>query len=350
MIVIARRVVEGRELVVLHPCDYIGRQTQAKFVEVVFVRRESEFIVVRQTVEANILQHTGSAAVIETVGKRILGAYTSPCGFGKVLVVAVDRNTVFIALQTVFQNVFRYFAEVQIQVAAVVVRILGVQEGTHKPELHVLDVRLLEVGVVHLAHNAAPATFRLQQVAFVIDIFGVEVIGAALVGIVRQVQCLYVVGFAIAEFAVGEYLARFHLANIRIGQLLQIALYISGGHRRISRCKQTVDIVPVEQCSVFAVVYVVVERSLGEERILAAVVGSRSKEPRIRIAQVYAGLGSLKVVDVRRAAVGARLLLVRHQPCVFGNKAQARWLGGVDSGNLVQKVGQPHKFAIVGQI
>ena len=36
--------------------------------------------------------------------------------------------------------------------------------------------------------------------------------------------------------------------------------------------------------------------------------------------------------------------------CIFGGKAQPRGSGGVDSGNLIEQIGKPHKFLVVAQV
>ena len=90
----------------------------------------------------------------------------------------------------------------------------GIDEGVHKPELHILDIGLLEVGGLQLPHHAAPLAGGVRQRA-VGGQAGRQVVGAALFGVVGQVQhrqraCGTVVGRLVA---VRVELADVHLAD-----------------------------------------------------------------------------------------------------------------------------------------
>ncbi len=58
VVVVAGRVIERREYVVLHPFDGGGRQFGPEFVEVFAIGRECEFVGIRKSVETYILHCT----------------------------------------------------------------------------------------------------------------------------------------------------------------------------------------------------------------------------------------------------------------------------------------------------
>ena len=82
------------------------------------------------------------------------------------------------------QDVLRYISEVDVQVATAPSRrcaLVGIR--IHEPELHVLDVRRLEVRLVDLAHNACPAPTRIADLPIGSEARCIEVVRAQLLGI-----------------------------------------------------------------------------------------------------------------------------------------------------------------------
>ena len=63
----------------------------------------------------------------------------------------------------------------------------GIDEGVEQPELHILNVSLLEVGGFESAHHATPLLLGIAQGTIAVVVEG-QVIGAALLRIVRQVE------------------------------------------------------------------------------------------------------------------------------------------------------------------
>ena len=82
------------------------------------------------------------------------------------------------------QDVLRDISEVDVQVATAPCRrrtLVGIR--IHEPELHVLDVRCLEVRLVDLAHNACPAPTGITDLPIGCEARGIEVVRAQLLGI-----------------------------------------------------------------------------------------------------------------------------------------------------------------------
>ena len=350
MVVVAGGVVEGRELVALHRVEGDGVEALLEAADIVAVAGELELVVVGQPVKADVLGDAGAGVVVEGVGQRVLRRYASPYRLAHILVVAVDGYAVLVALETILENVLGDFAEVDVQVAALGVGVVGVEERVEEPELDVFDIGLFEVGVVETAHDAAPALFGVLQASVTADVVGVEVVRAALGGVERQVEGLHNLALAVFGVAAGEDFAHLDLADVRVGELFEVGLEVAGGQRRVALGEHAVDEVPVEQGAVLAVVDVVGQGGLGEEGVRRRVVRRGRQEPRVGRAQVDAGLRRLEVVYVRRALVRAGLLLAWQQACVLGGEAELGGRQRAEGGHLVEQVGEPHELGVPAQV
>ncbi len=214
------------------------------------------------------------------------------------MVVAIVWNAVFVAFQSVFQYVLAYFSEVEVEVAAFKIWVFGIEERVQKPELYIFDVALFEVCVVHTAHYAAPAFFRIEQSSFVVDICAVKVVRAALGGIVGEVKGLYGGRFSVCLLTSGIYFASVDFAHVWIGKLFEVAFYVARDKRRIALCEHSVDVIPVQQRTVFSVVHIVAERSFRKQSFLSLLPWSGCELPGIWRAKVYACLCRFEVVDI----------------------------------------------------
>ena len=84
----------------------------------------------------------------------------------------------------IVKDVLRDISEVDVQVATAPSRrcaFVGIR--IHEPELHVLDVRCLEVRLVDLAHDARPAPTGITDLPVGCEARGIEVVRAELFGI-----------------------------------------------------------------------------------------------------------------------------------------------------------------------
>ena len=275
VIVVAGRVVEGRELVVFEFGNFCRRKFQSQIVDVVLIGREFEFGVGMQTVETDVLISARTGSVVEGVSHRRFGRNAPPNGFAGFVGAAVNGVSVFVSLETVFEDVFAYLTEVKVEVAAIacIGHVDVVDKRVHKPELDVFDVRRLEVCVVEFAHNATPTALGIEQVEVGIDIRIVEVIRSAFGWVERQVERLDCRSLAIVEFAIGPNFFGSHLANIRARHLTKVVLEISRAERRILLRKHAVDVIPSKQGAILAIFDIVRQRRLGEESIGRRVVG-----------------------------------------------------------------------------
>ena len=95
-----------------------------------------------------------------------------------------QRQATLVEAALVMQDVLRDISEVDVQVATAPSRrcaFVGIR--IHEPELHVLDVRCLEVRLVDLAHDARPAPTDIADLPVGCEARRIEVVRAKLLGI-----------------------------------------------------------------------------------------------------------------------------------------------------------------------
>ena len=249
VVVVATRVVQRREGVLLHGGDGGGRQLRAQFADVIAIGVVLLLHSRREAVETHVLINARAGGVVKGVSHRRLVAHAAPLGVAqrRRCVVRTGGQAVLITLQAVLEDILAHLAQVEVEVAAVTVWVGLVDERVEHPELDILDVALLEIGVVEFAHNAAPSLLGVEQVTVGVDVVGIEVVWSALLGIEREVEGLDGRRLAVVEFAAGEHLGIRHLAHVGVRELVKVVLDISGHVRRVALREQAVDVVPGEQ-------------------------------------------------------------------------------------------------------
>ena len=108
-----------------------------------------------QAVVSHILVHARSGVIVEGVDNRLGVGHTPPYGGVHPCHLGRGREAILETLASVAKDVLADIAQVDVQLASRVVGILD--ERIHQPKLNRLDILCLEVGVVQLAHDAAPA-------------------------------------------------------------------------------------------------------------------------------------------------------------------------------------------------
>ena len=84
------------------------------------------------------------------------------------------------------QNIFAHITEVDIQLSFISVRVR--ESRVHEPELDVLNVRFLKVGVVQPPHNTCPAFLRVRQMATGIHFACADIVLTAFGRVVCEVE------------------------------------------------------------------------------------------------------------------------------------------------------------------
>ena len=187
MEIIAGGVVTRREAVIRPAVPYIGRDAALQFRKILAVCRPCQLLGSAQTVETHILTGAGAGFIAECYhGTRRLGDVTPDSRIYTTLVGIADRQTVLERFLAVTQNILAHIAEVEIQLAFISV---GVgQCRVHQPELDVLDVRFLKIGVVQPPHDTAPTLLGVSQMSVCAYLGGGDVVLTALGRVVGEVQ------------------------------------------------------------------------------------------------------------------------------------------------------------------
>ncbi len=224
-------VVVGR---VGHPSLTDAVVSHRHVAQEVGINSESPFLVIGQSVEANILQLTTATGSGKGIVLRGLHRNLTPLCLYE-LTGAIDRHAALVELITVTQDVLADLTQIDVEVTAILrgsTFLTGIDEGVEHPELDVLDVCLLKVVGVQLTHHTAPALRGIGQRTVSVQVSG-QVIGSALRRIVRQVQDGQRRGGTVvgALVAVGIELADIDLTHIVVRQLFQVALDVSRRQR-----------------------------------------------------------------------------------------------------------------------
>ena len=184
MVVVAGGVLPpgGKQRVVLH--------NRAHGVQPLGVGSKGALVFIGQTVQAHVLLLARTVGVGK--GILLLLGLDGDAAPGRLVETrsAVDGHGALVELLAVAQHVFRHLAQVDVEFAGVAAGsaiLAGVDEGVEHPELHILDVGLLEVGGLQAPHHAAPLLGGVHQRAVGVELRG-QVVGAALLGVVGQVE------------------------------------------------------------------------------------------------------------------------------------------------------------------
>ena len=199
-------------------------------LEEVLIGIEGLLLAVVESVETHVLQSAAALGGGEGIGDIGCCRHFAPL-CEDIAVGAVDRHAALCKLLAIVEHIFRHLTEIDVEVTAVVAGIAGltrVDEGIHHPKLHIFDVGCLEVVGVELTHHAAPVACGVVERAVGSKV-GVEVVRAALVGVIGQVengQCRRgsVVG---ALVSVGIEFLDVDLAHVRVAELVEVALDVS---------------------------------------------------------------------------------------------------------------------------
>ena len=222
----------------------------AHLVEPLLIGAVGALLLVVESVQTDILQGARAGGGGKGVGLRGLLGNTAPLRRAERR-GAVDGHAALVELLAVAQHVLAYLTEVDVEVARVLrgcARAALVDEGVHQPELHIFYISLLEVRRLQLAHHAAPLRRGVHQRAVGVQLGG-QVVGAALLGVVGQVEHVELRRGAVVVrlVAVGVQLLDIDLAHAMVRELFEVALDVAGRETRRAVGEQLVDVVPRQQ-------------------------------------------------------------------------------------------------------
>ena len=311
-------------------------------VEEVGISRLLALLLVGQAVQTDILTGTRAAGSGKSIGLRRLDRYLTP---GRTLERAgtVDGHATLVELLAVAQDILAHLAEIDVEVTAVVAGISllrGIDKRVEQPELDILDVCRFKVVGIQLTHHTAPLSQRILERSVEIDIGG-EVVGAALLRIVSQVQDGQLIGGTVIGGLVtrGVQLADVDRTYIVVRQLVKIAFDMAGRQRRAALGEYRVDVVPREQGTIKA----------AGHRVLVGIFGkgirNTGEHPRRRLGHGDGILGILEVVDIRG-------VILRSAGCSgyelgkLAGKGDLRRLRAMEQRQPVEHLRQPLAFGL----
>ena len=175
---------------VLRPCvaDAVVGQSLHEVVEF-RVRFKRALLVVGEPVEAHVLHGSRPRGGGKGVSLRGLHRHLSPLRCREAA-GAVHRHAALVELLAVVQYVLAHFAQVYVQVAAIVGSVACrpcIYERVEQPELDILYVGRLEVVGVEFSHHASPLSLGVLQRTVGVEACA-EVVGAPFGGIVSHVE------------------------------------------------------------------------------------------------------------------------------------------------------------------
>ena len=138
----------------------------------------------RQAIQPDVLLLACPRRVVEGIACTRTCRHDPPRSGDRSPWLRRERQATLIEAALVMQDVLRDISEVDVQVATAPSRRCALVDiRIHEPELHVLDVRCLEVRLVDLAHDARPAPTRIADLPIGCEARSIEVVRAKLFGV-----------------------------------------------------------------------------------------------------------------------------------------------------------------------
>ena len=138
----------------------------------------------RQAIQPDVLLLSRSSSIVEGIACTRACRHDPPRSGDRSPWLRSEWQATLVEAALVMQDVLRDISEVDVQVATAPSRrcaFVGIR--IHEPELHVLDVRCLEVRLVDLAHDARPAPTGIADFPVGSEARSIEVVWAKLFGI-----------------------------------------------------------------------------------------------------------------------------------------------------------------------
>ncbi|OAV73378.1 hypothetical protein Barb6_00308 [Bacteroidales bacterium Barb6] len=258
--------------------------------------------------------------------------------------VAVYGQPVLKELLLVSENILRYFTKIDIEVAPLRRRIIN--ERVKHPELDILNVCRFKVALLDFPHHTPPAFLRLGKRTIGIDVVGIEVIGPALIRIIRHIQYPQRGSIAYDLLLVREKLLHFDGTHI----VVRLVVFgdMAGNGVGVFARKDTVYAVPSRQGAVLAVVNVVGKSGFGEAGRGKIVVRRGGDLPCVGVLQAGVDLRAFKIIKIGIPACVLALVMPCNQIGKLRLKGYLARTGQRQQRQLVEQVGQLLTLRLVG--
>ena len=226
-------------------------------------------------------------------------------------------------LPSIFEYILRDVSEVEVQLPTLCRRI--VYEGIHEPKLQVLNVRCLEVRLIDLAHDACPALLGHIETSRGREGRGIEVVWAALLGVVAQRECREVARLAEVLILEGEELPRWDFPNEVVADIVGVIPDVGGGKAIALSGEKGINGKPSQLSPTLTIAEVVLRgKSLRNLRD-----GGRGEEPSVGIHQVDTAPRGLEVIQRAISLSVPILVMARDEMCKLSRDAEAGGSGQV---------------------
>ena len=217
------------------------------------------------------------------------------------------------------------------------------QSGIHEPELDILDIGFLEIGIIQLAHHTAPTLFRVRQFTILTDHICGDVILSALLGIIGEVKYgqfgIYVAGF----LTIRVYLVLIDDTRTMVAHRRQI---ITDMIRRVGLrvTEDRIDGVP-SQVRTTAVISRCVGREI-DSLFIDNTAWRGCQEPVVREMDVDIGCCRLEIIDIRRSLAPHISGVTRDEVCKLRVDRESG--GGCRGypGDLVNRIREPLELGL----
>ena len=342
------RIKERGQLqrVILHLGKGCRIQFLAQFVQILPVSRIFLFFFRGESVQADILQQTCTCRIVECIDRTLLLGNFTPNRIIDLRRIAIDRQSVLEEFLFIFQYVFRYLAQVKIQVSTCGLAVID--KRVEHPEFDIFDICRLEVALVYLAHHTSETLFRVLQCPVRIDVIGIQVIRAAFLRIVSHVQNRQRIAFTHALLPLREQLSRLDSTDIMVGQVF--CRDILRTQRGILAREQSVDRVPGKQSAAFPVIDIIGQSGFREELGRTVVIRHAGQLPGIRVGEVEIALCRLEVIQIRVSARVLVFVMAGDQMRELRIEGYLARFAQVQQRQLVEHVRKPLAFALIGHI
>ena len=190
-------------------------------------------------------------------------------------------------LTSILKYIFAHVAEVEVQIATRVGRILD--KRVHHPEFDVFDVCILEVGCCKLTLDTSPTFARILEMSRRIHTFHIVVVRTFLVRIENHVERSKVLRY------IGSLAVAIREKFLFVNKTCIMARPILDTQRRITLVQSLVDNKPRQQTSVLSIIQIVYQRTFGEQQR----IGRRAcKRPAHEALYIVGNLRTFEIVDV----------------------------------------------------
>ena len=221
--IIAGGVVERREIVASPSGQYIRGNALFKCFDILAVSGPCLLLLVAESIQTDILS-CACAFLITKGGDSRGGAWhISPdSGIHASKVGVGDRHAVLKSFLAITQDIFANITKVDIHLSVISLRV-G-ECWVHEPELNILDIGFLKVGIIQSAHHTSPALLRVGKASVAAHLFCGDIILSAFVWVVSEVEDRQFGIYRCCVLTIRVYLILIHDTRAMVAECSEVIL------------------------------------------------------------------------------------------------------------------------------